>query len=57
MRTHAIIPKNPEVDRVITPELQQRVRQRGAHPDVGFRLINGSPLLHPKKKRPAARSG
>jgi predicted RNase H-like nuclease len=46
-RTHGIIPKSREVDHAISPALQVKVRE--AHPEVTFRLLKGSPLLHSKK--------
>jgi predicted RNase H-like nuclease len=47
MQTYAIIPKMREVDLVMSPELQTRVRE--AHPEVSFRLLNGRPLSDSKK--------
>jgi predicted RNase H-like nuclease len=43
----AILPKIREVDSVMTPELQQRVREM--HPEVAFCVLNGGPLVHRKK--------
>lgn len=46
-QAHAILPKIRDLDQVITPELQRRIRE--VHPEVSFRELNGRPLLHPKK--------
>jgi predicted RNase H-like nuclease len=43
----AIMPKIAEVDRLMTPALQARVRE--AHPEVSFCILNGTPLVHGKK--------
>jgi predicted RNase H-like nuclease len=46
-QAHAIMPKIAEVDRLMTPALQVRVRE--VHPKVSFCILNGSPLTHGKK--------
>lgn len=44
-----IMPKIREVDRVMTPELQQRVRE--IHPEISFWVLNGKkPTQHNKKR-------
>jgi predicted RNase H-like nuclease len=47
-----ILPKIREVDRLMTPALQQRVYE--AHPELAFRLLTGHPMRH-NKKTPAGR--
>ena len=42
-----ILPKIREVDRVMTPALQQRVYE--AHPELAFQSLAGHPLQHRKK--------
>ncbi len=44
-----ILYKIREVDDVMTPRLQRRVRE--AHPECSFALLNGAPLRFPKKTR------
>ncbi|MCA1828841.1 MAG: DUF429 domain-containing protein [Myxococcales bacterium] len=44
-----ILYKIREVDAVITPRLQRRIRE--AHPECSFARLNGAPLRFPKKKR------
>jgi predicted RNase H-like nuclease len=44
-----ILPKVREVDRLMTPELQQRVYE--AHPELAFRMLAGAPMRHNKKTR------
>jgi predicted RNase H-like nuclease len=41
------MPKIREVDRLMTPELQQRVYE--AHPELAFRSLTGGPMRHNKK--------
>jgi len=60
VRTHGmsrqafgILPKIREVDRLLTPALQQRVYE--AHPELAFRSLTGSPMQH-NKKTPAGRA-
>jgi predicted RNase H-like nuclease len=43
-----ILDKIREVDAVMQPRMQQRIRE--AHPEVSFALLNGRPLRFPKKK-------
>jgi threonine dehydratase len=45
-----LMPKIEEVDRVMTPTLQQRVRE--VHPEVCFRSIKGGPVVSNKKRPP-----
>ena len=45
-----ILAKIREVDTLMTPRLQQRVRE--GHPECSFALMKGAPLLHAKKTRP-----
>src|SRR5689334_1150579 len=47
-QTHAILAKIREVDAIITPELQERVRE--AHPEVSFKVLAGRALEHSKKR-------
>ncbi len=47
----AILPKIREVDALITPDLQQRVRE--VHPEVSFWALNGKRPLLGSKKSPA----
>ena len=42
-----ILPKMREVDRVMTPALQQRVYE--AHPELAFRTLAGHPMQYRKK--------
>src|SRR4030095_12244879 len=42
-----ILPKIREVDRLMTPALQQRVYE--AHPELAFRSLTGHPMRHNKK--------
>jgi predicted RNase H-like nuclease len=42
-----ILPKIREVDRLMTPTLQQRVYE--AHPELAFRWLTGHPMRHNKK--------
>jgi predicted RNase H-like nuclease len=42
-----ILPKIRDVDRVMTPALQQRVYE--AHPELAFQALAGQPLQHSKK--------
>jgi predicted RNase H-like nuclease len=42
-----ILPKIREVDRLMTPELQQRVFE--AHPELAFMTLTGAPMRHNKK--------
>jgi predicted RNase H-like nuclease len=46
-QAHALLPKIVQVDRLMTRELQGRVRE--VHPEVSFCVINGGPLQHRKK--------
>ena len=45
----AILPKIRDVDRLMTVELQERVRE--AHPEVSFARLAGHPMRHHKAKR------
>jgi predicted RNase H-like nuclease len=47
-----ILPKIREVDRLMTPALQQRVYE--AHPELAFMWLTGYPMRH-NKKTPAGR--
>ena len=42
-----ILGKIREVDQVMTPRLQRRVRE--SHPECSFALLNGAPMRFPKK--------
>jgi predicted RNase H-like nuclease len=42
-----IVPKIREVDRLMTPALQQRVYE--AHPELAFVSLTGQPMRHNKK--------
>ena len=44
-----IVPKIREVDRLITPDLQQRVHE--AHPELAFAALAGAPMKYNKKTR------
>jgi predicted RNase H-like nuclease len=46
-QSHALLPKIREVDELITPTLQARVRE--AHPEVTFFILGGGPLKYGKK--------
>jgi predicted RNase H-like nuclease len=46
-QAHAIMPKIAQIDRLISPERQVRVRE--VHPEVSFCILNGAPLEHAKK--------
>ena len=47
-QTFHLLPKMAEVDDVMTPALQARVRE--VHPELGFaRLAGGAPMAHPKR--------
>jgi predicted RNase H-like nuclease len=49
MQSYAIYPKIAEVDRLMSPELQQRVFE--VHPELCFWSFNRWPMLHRKKSR------
>lgn len=50
-QTYAILPKIREVDAVMTPELQRRVRE--VHPEVCFWALKGGAAMAHSKKTPA----
>ena len=52
IQAFGIVPKIREVDRLMTPGLQQRVYE--AHPELAFRSLVGTPMRH-SKKTPAGR--
>ena len=52
IQAFGIVAKIREVDRLMTPDLQQRVYE--AHPELAFRSLAGAPLRH-SKKIPAGR--
>ena len=52
LQAFGILPKIREVDRRMTPALQQRVRE--AHPELAFRSLAGAPMQY-NKKTPAGR--
>ena len=52
IQAFGIMPKIREVDRLMAPELQQRVYE--AHPELAFRSLVGAPMRH-SKKTPAGR--
>lgn len=49
----AILPKIREVDNLIDPQRQVRVRE--GHPEVSFAMMNGSKSMAHAKRRPAGR--
>ena len=51
-QTFHLLPKIREVDRMMTPGLQERVYE--AHPELAFRSLAGAPMRH-NKKTPAGR--
>ena len=46
-RGYAILDKIRQVDKLITPDLQERFRE--VHPEVAFCVLNRRPLVHRKK--------
>jgi predicted RNase H-like nuclease len=52
-QTFGIVPKIREVDRLMTPVLQQTIHE--AHPELAFMSLTGAPMRH-NKKTPAGRA-
>lgn len=50
IQTWCIVPKMREVNRAMTPELQDQVIE--VHPEVSFAALAGRPMLHPKHRQP-----
>ena len=44
----ALVPKIREVDRLLTPSVQERVRE--GHPEVAFACLSGEPMTYSKKE-------
>ncbi len=52
-QTYNLLPKMREIDAVMTPGLQERVRE--SHPEVSFCALKGEHLRHAKRGREGAR--